>query len=73
VNRRQLFGLAGGAAASAAVLGATAPPAQAFFPLLFRLLLGTATRNALKETKAADKVKKAVANAKQKLKTRQQR
>jgi hypothetical protein len=72
VNRRQLFGLAGGAAASAVVVGVTAPPAQAFFPFLFRMLLGTATRNALKETKA-------VANAKRKrklsrkLKTRRQR
>jgi hypothetical protein len=64
VKRRQLFGLAGGAAASAVVLGATAPPAQSFLPLLFRALMGAAGREALKEMKAGDKVKKAVANAK---------
>jgi hypothetical protein len=79
VNRRQLFGLAGGAAASAVVVGATAPPAQAFFPLLMRLLMGTAARNAWKETKAEYKAKKAAANAKGKrkpsrnLKTRRKR
>jgi hypothetical protein len=78
VNRRQLFGLAGGAAASAVVVGATAPPAQAFAPLIFRLLMGTAVREAWKETKAEYKAKKA-ANAKdkqkpsRKLKTRRKR
>ncbi len=59
MNRRQLFGLAGGAAASAVVVGATAPPAQAFAPLIFRLLMGTAAREAWKETKAEYKAKKA--------------
>jgi hypothetical protein len=68
MNRRQLFGLAGGAAASAVVVGATAPPAQAFLPLLFRMLMGTAAREAWQETKAGQKVKKAVANAKSKRK-----
>jgi DNA invertase Pin-like site-specific DNA recombinase len=64
VNRRQLLGLAGGAAASAVVVGVTAPPAQAFLPLLFRMLMGTAAREAWKETKAEYKAKKAAANAK---------
>ena len=79
MNRRQLFGLAGGAAASAVVVGVTAPPAQAFAPLIFRLLMGTAVREAWKETKAEYKAKKAAANAKgkrkpsRKLKTRRKR
>jgi hypothetical protein len=64
VNRRQLFGLAGGAAASAVVVGVMAPPAQAFAPLIFRLLMGTAVREAWKETKAEYKAKKAADNAK---------
>jgi hypothetical protein len=78
VNRRQLLGLAGGTAASAVFVGATAPPAQAFAPLIFRLLMGTAVREAWKETKAEYKAKKA-ANAKdkrkpsRKLKTRRKR
>jgi hypothetical protein len=42
VKRRHLLGLAGGAAASAVVVGATAPPAEAFLPLLFRMLMGAA-------------------------------
>jgi hypothetical protein len=66
MNRRQLFGLAGGATASAVVLGATAPPTQAFVPLIWRLLMGTAVREAWKETKAEYKAKKAAANAKSK-------
>jgi hypothetical protein len=70
VNRRQLFSLAGGAAASAVVVGATAPPAQAFAPLIFRLLMGTAVREAWKETKAEYKAKKAAANANGKRKPR---
>lgn len=70
MNRRQLFGLAGGAAASAIVVGATAPPAEAFAPLIFRLLMGTAVREAWKETKAEYKAKKA-ANAKGKRKPNQ--
>lgn len=70
MNRRQLFGLAGGAAASAVVVGATAPPAQAFAPLIFRLLMGTAVREAWKETQAKYKAKKAAANAKGKRKPR---
>lgn len=43
-------------------------PAQAFAPLLFRLLMGTAVREAWKETKAEYKAKKAAANAKGKRK-----
>jgi hypothetical protein len=74
VNRRQLFSLAGGAAASAVVVGATAPPAQAFLPLLFRMLMGTAAREAWQETKTEYKAKKAAANAKgQKRKPRRKR
>ncbi len=70
MKRRHLLGLAGGAAASAVVVGATAPPAEAFLPLLFRMLMGAAARNAWKETKAGHKVKQAVANAKSKRKPR---
>lgn len=75
MNRRQLFGLAGGAAASAVVVGATAPPAQAFLPFLFRMLMGTAAREAWKETKAEYKAKKAKGKRKssRKLKTRRKR
>ncbi len=72
MNRRQLFGLAGGAVVSAAIVGATAPPAQAFAPLIFRLLMGTAVREAWKETKAEYKAKKA-ANAKGKRKPSRKR
>ncbi len=64
MNRRQLFSVAGGATASAVILGSTAPPAQAFAPLIWRLLMGTAVRNAWQETKAEYKAKKAAANAK---------
>jgi hypothetical protein len=61
MNRRQLFGLAGGAAASAVVMGATAPPAQAFLPFLWRALMGTAVREAIRDTVAEQKAKKAAA------------
>ena len=60
MNRRQLLGLVGGTAVSTVVVGAVAPPAQAFMPLLFRLLLGAATRDALKQEVAARKKVKRV-------------
>ena len=55
MNRRQLLGLVGGTAVSTVVVGAVAPPAQAFVPLIFRLLFGAAVRSSLKETAAARK------------------
>jgi hypothetical protein len=61
MNRRQMFGLAGGAAASAVVMGATAPPAQAFAFLIWRALMGTAVREAIRDTVAGEREKKAKA------------
>jgi hypothetical protein len=68
MNRRKLFTFIGGAAASAAVLGATAPPSQAFFPLLFRFLLGQAVREQLRNRSSGRKKKK-VSSSKNKLRT----
>ena len=64
MNRRQLLGLAGGTVVSTIALGAVAPPAQAFMSFLFRLLLGAATRDALKQEAAARKKAKQVPQAK---------
>ena len=63
MKRRQLLGLAGGTVVSTVALGAMAPPAQAFIPFLFRLLLGAATRDALKQEAAARKQAKQVPQA----------
>lgn len=51
MNRRKLLGLAGGTVVSSLVMGAVAPPAQAFFPLWFRLLMGVAIRKQKKANK----------------------
>jgi hypothetical protein len=51
MKRRHLLGLGLGAAASTAIIGATAPPAQAFLPLWLRLLMLAA--RARKKVKAA--------------------
>jgi hypothetical protein len=53
MKRRQLLGLGVGAVASTAIIGATAPPAQAFLPLWLRLLLLAA--RARKKNKTAQK------------------
>jgi hypothetical protein len=49
--------LAGGAAASAVVIGATAPPAQAFLPLLLRMAIGQGIREAIRERRLKRKGK----------------
>ncbi len=72
MNRRQLFGLAGGATAAAVVMGATAPPAQAFAFLIWRVLMGTAVREAIRETVAEQKAKKAKARRARNSKPRRQ-
>jgi hypothetical protein len=68
MNRRKLFTFVGSAAASAVVLGATAPPSQAFFPFLFRLLLGQAVREELRKRPSTRKKRKA-GSSKNKLRT----
>ena len=55
MKRRQLLSLAGGTVVSTVALGAVAPPARAFLPILFRMLFGAAVRSSLKETAAARK------------------
>ena len=51
MNRRQLLMWAGGTTVSMLVVGATAPPAQAIFPLLFRFLVGQGVRQAVRRRK----------------------
>lgn len=54
MKRRQLLGLGVEAAASTAVIGVTAPPAQAFLPLWLRLLiLASRTRKKAKTAPVA--------------------
>jgi hypothetical protein len=49
MKRRQLLMLLGGTTASTAVLATAAPPAQAWFPLLVRILAGPAVRKTLRD------------------------
>ena len=71
MDRRKLLGLVGGTAASTVVMGAVAPPAQAFFPFWFRLLFGAAVRDTLREEAAArKKAKQVVKKPKSKVKVR---
>ena len=58
MKRRQLLGLGVGAAASTAIIGATAPPAQAFLPLWLRLLLLAARARKKNKTALAPPVVK---------------
>jgi hypothetical protein len=73
MNRRQLLGLAGGTAVSTVVVGAVAPPAQAFMPFLFRLLLGTAVRSELKQRKVGQKARTAVQRRVKRMRTHRRR
>jgi hypothetical protein len=58
MKRRQLLMLAGGSTVSAVVVGATAPPAQAIFPLLLRFLIGQGVRRAIRDRRKGKKAKK---------------
>jgi hypothetical protein len=58
MKRRQLLMLAGGTAATAVVVGATAPPAQAFLPLLIRFAIGQGIRQSLRKRQRKLKGKK---------------
>ena len=58
MKRRQLLMLAGGTTVSAVVVGATAPPAQAIFPLLLRFLVGQGVRQAIRDRRKGKNAKK---------------
>jgi hypothetical protein len=64
MNRRKLLGLAGGTAVSTLVMGSVTPPAQAFFPLWFRLLMGVAIRSRKKANKLQPQPRKRVKRGK---------
>jgi hypothetical protein len=55
MKRRQLLMLAGGSTVSAVVVGSTAPPAQAIFPLLLRFLIGQGVRQAIRDRRKGKK------------------
>jgi hypothetical protein len=57
MKRRQLLMLAGGSTVSAVVVGSTAPPAQAIFPLLLRFLIGQGVRQAIRDRRKGKKAK----------------
>ena len=60
MKRRQLLMWAGGTTVSTLVVGATAPPAQALFPLRFRFLVGQGVRQAIRDRRKGKKTKKSV-------------
>jgi hypothetical protein len=49
MKRRQVLMLMGGTTVSTVVLATAAPPAQALFPLLLRIIAGQAVRRSLKK------------------------